>query len=279
MTADRPYRSPQDGVAGGVTGGVVHHLQAHDVHVGDHEPACGSARTIDLVVEVNQADSARARPGQRIRLGNGQLLQQLGAVSLSLHPVASGLLAIPGRLFTIGGGSRARLGRRLAVDRSPHSIHLGPTCDVDPDEGELVIGTLEFARRLPIKQRGGLIARRRRRIASICGQITSCGGLKAPQSAALSLHGTAIAQRPRELMHTGVPTVFLIAIAGGLITIGGVLVSIGRGLVGVRPLLVNVREGLVALSEGLKLVTQRRGRINVLRHSTARTVRRIGTIG
>ena len=162
--------------------------------------------------------------------------------------VTSSLLAIPDRLLPVCRGPGAALGRRGAVGGGPLSVLRRPLRDVRP----LLAGPRGVARReLAIVQRRGLIARRRRQVAS-AGDGVPCSGRVDPRLGGLPAAAPRSAREGHGcVVHGAVGPLGEVTIARFLIRVRRSLVAVGGGLVAVRTRLVRVRERLILIGEGL----------------------------
>jgi hypothetical protein len=168
-------------VAGGVPVEVVDRLQAHDVDVGDDEPAIEPASPVDLVVELIQARAACARPGQRIGFRDPQLVHERLAVGLGLRPVARGALAVVGRVGAIRGRPRPALRCRRAVRSRTPAVLRRSQHDFSAREGMPVERPGAVARRkFAVPDRRGRVASHSRPVARLRDDVASRGRIETP---------------------------------------------------------------------------------------------------
>jgi hypothetical protein len=110
-------------------------------------------------------------------------------------------------------------------------------------------------RQLAIAQRGGLVARRRRKIASSRNCVTSSRGIDTFRGDLVASLGAAAAKLARELILAGVAATGEVAIARSLVTIGRSLLTVGRSLITIGRSLLTVGRSLITI--GRSLITVR----------------------
>jgi hypothetical protein len=106
-------------------------------------------------------------------------------------------------------------------------------------------------RQLAIAQRGGLVARRCRKIASSRDCVTSSRGIDTFRGDLVAALGAAVAKLARELILAGVAATGKVAIARSLVAIGRSLLTIGRSLLTIGRSLVTIGRGLVTVRRNL----------------------------
>jgi hypothetical protein len=204
-------------------------------------------------------------------------LKQRFAVKPRLQPVASSLLAVPGRLLAVCRGASSNLSRRDAVSSGAPALLRRALQDLRGSAGSVAgVARRQFA----IAQHCGLVTRRRCQVASVRDCVTSSGGFDTPRGDLMALLGAAVAKLTREVARARIAAlVCRLAIAGGLVVVGGALVAIGGGLVAIggalvalRLRLVDIREGLIAIGDRPIVLERPRGRNDALLLCPARPV-------
>jgi hypothetical protein len=146
------------------------------------------------VLEVGQAGGARARAGQRIGLGDRQLMQERVAVCMGLRPVTRGLPAIAGRLVAVARRAGTGLDGCDAVGLGTLPVLRCARHDLRALRGALVVGHGGFARHeVAIAQSGDLIARQRPHVASVRHRVASGSRMEPALGAIGALLRAAIA--------------------------------------------------------------------------------------
>ena len=267
MIPDHGSDQLEEFVAGGMTFGVVDHLQANDVDVNDDEQSASTTAAIYFAHEVRKASRSGADAGDFVGRSRCERESERLSILECLPTLAGGLFAVSCCKLAVFGGQRAMLGGSGTELRVAHTLlsgtlHFHTAGDLAICAG--VLGGGAELRHREIARRRSLIARERGEVARVRHHVAPLGDVQSSFGGLLALPGDLFAPEGRPLAYIAAGIVRARAapgcqllIAGDLILVRSQLIRVSARLIAIGARLIDLGERLVAVGERLLALTAR----------------------